>query len=315
MSAMVEHRHVSEEEAGWRFDRWVRAHLPGLPYGQMMKLLRTGQFRLDGRRVEPGTRIAAGQVVRIPPPALPFLEDGGERRPRVLSERERRFARSLVRHADGDILVIDKPAGLAVQGGPKTHRHLDALLDALAEGGDRPRLVHRLDRDTAGVMVLARNRRAAQALAEAFRTGAVEKTYWAVVLGRPRNEGIIDLPLGKTGPRGEERMSPEAPDARRAITRFRVLERASDRAAWLELEPKTGRTHQLRAHCAHAGFPIMGDVKYGGTDARLHGAPEGLMLQAVAIAFPHPRTGRTFRFALDRPAPHFAEALRWWGMA
>ncbi|GBD40995.1 Ribosomal large subunit pseudouridine synthase C [bacterium HR39] len=293
----------------------MREHLPGLPYGQMMKLLRTGQFRLDGRRVEPGTRITAGQVVRIPPPALPFLKTPGAERPRPLPERDRHFVRSLVRFADGDILVIDKPAGLAVQGGPKTHRHLDGLLDALAEGGERPRLVHRLDRDTAGVMVLARNRRAAQALMEAFRSGVVEKTYWAIVLGKPRNEGIVDLPLGKTGPRGEERMSPEAPDARRAITRFRVIERASDRAAWLELEPKTGRTHQLRAHCAYAGFPIMGDVKYGGTDARLHGAPEGLMLQAMAIAFPHPRTGRTFRFALEHPAPHLAAALRWWGMA
>ncbi len=314
MSAMVEHRRVAEDEAGWRFDRWVRAHLPGLPYARMMKLLRTGQFRLDGRRVEPGTRIAAGQTVRIPPPALPFLADG-TKRPRPLSERDLRFVRGLVRYADEDVLILDKPAGLAVQGGSKTHRHLDALLDALAEGGERPKLVHRLDRDTAGVLVLARNRRAARALMEAFRTGAVEKTYWAIVLGKPRNEGVIDIPLGKTGPRGEERMSPDAPDARRAVTYFRVLERASDRAAWLELEPKTGRTHQLRAHCALSGFPIMGDVKYGGVDATLREAPEGLMLQAVAIAFPHPGTGRPFRFALERPAPHFEAALRWWGMA
>jgi len=311
---MVEHRRVGEDEAGWRFDRWVRAHLPGLPYGQMMKLLRTGQFRLDGRRVEPGTRVAAGQTVRIPPPALPFLEDG-TKRPRPLSARDHRFVQSLVRYADENVLILDKPAGLAVQGGSKTHRHLDALLDALAEGGERPKLVHRLDRDTAGVLVLARNRRAARALMEAFRTGAVEKTYWAIVLGKPRNEGVIDIPLGKTGPRGAERMGPDAPNARPAVTHFRVLERASDRAAWLELRPKTGRTHQLRAHCALSGFPIMGDVRYGGADAALREAPEGLMLQAVAIAFPHPRTGRPFRFALERPAPHIEAALRWWGMA
>ncbi len=311
MAAKGLHCRVSEDEAGQRFDRWVRRHFPELPYGAVMKLVRTGQFRLDGRRVRPETRIAAGQVVRIPPQlAHKSTAEGAQPR---LSAAERRFVQGLVCYADEDILILDKPAGLAVQGGTKTRRHLDALLAGLAQGDERPRLVHRLDRDTAGVLVVARNRRAARALMEAFRTGAVAKTYWAIVLGKPRHEGVIDIPLGKMGPRGEERMAPDAPDARPAVTHFRVLERASDRAAWLELHPRTGRTHQLRAHCALMGYPIMGDVKYGGAAARLHEAPAGLMLQAMAIAFPHPRTGRPFRFALERPAPHMAAALRWWG--
>ncbi len=310
---MAEQRTVREEEAGQRFDRWVRRHFPDLPYGAVMKLVRTGQFRLDGRRVTPDTRIAAGQMVRIPPQLA--LERAGRRPERHLSEADRRFVRGLVRHADDDILILEKPAGLAVQGGPKTRRHLDGLLAALAEGGERPRLVHRLDRDTAGVLVLARHLVAARALMEAFRHQRVEKIYWAVVLGRPpRAEGVIDIPLGKAGPRGEARMTPDAPEVRRAVTGYRVLARAADRAAWLELRPHTGRTHQLRAHCALLGCPVMGDAKYGDPTTWPAGAPRGLMLQAMAIAFPHPRTGRIFRFALPRPAPHLEAALRFWGL-
>ncbi len=315
MSAAVSdatHREVLPEEDGLRLDRWLRSRFPRLSFGRLQKLLRTGQIRVDGRRATPGTRLAPGQRVRIPPPLL-AEEEGRRRMPP--SGRDVRFLRRRIVYADEDVIVLDKPAGLAVQGGPKTPRHLDAMLDALAEGGERPRLVHRLDRDTAGLLLLARNRRAARELMHAFRRHRVRKLYWAVVLGAPRGlEGSIDLPLGKAGPRGEERMTPEAPGARKAVTRYRVLARAGKVGAWLALEPLTGRTHQLRAHCAAMGWPILGDVKYGGERAKPPQAPGGLMLQAVEIEFPHPRTGRAVRVRAQ-PAAHLRAGLAWLGFA
>ena len=309
----VEHREIAPEEAGLRFDRWVRSRYPGLSHARLQKLLRTGQFRLDGRRVQAGTRLEAGQVVRVPPLGPREKATPTRERPRP-SARDARFIRELVLHEDEDIIVLDKPAGLAVQGGSGTHRHIDGMLEALAAGGERPRLVHRLDRDTAGLLVLARHARAARELMHAFQQHRVRKLYWAVVLGRPaRREGIVDLPLGKAGPRGRERMSPEAPDARKARTAFRVIARAGRVGAWLGLMPLTGRTHQLRAHCAAIGCPILGDRKYGDGGAVPEGAPSGLMLQAVELELPHPGTGRPFRIR-GRPAPHLREGLSWLGM-
>lgn len=308
----VRHLRIAEGEAGWRFDRWLRAHFPGLPHGRLMKLLRTGQFRLDGRRVEPATRISAGQIVRVPPLG-PFTGETEARRASPVSERDARLLRRLVVYEDDDLLVLDKPAGLAVQGGTGTRRHLDGMLDALARDGERPRLVHRLDRDTAGLLVLARSARAAKELMHAFQQHRVRKLYWAIVLGRPeREEGVIDLPLGKAGPRGEERMTPHAPDARRACTRFRTIARAGRAASWLGLLPLTGRTHQLRAHCAAIGCPIMGDFKYGGKE-QPRDAPEGLMLQAIELELPHPRGG-TLAIRAE-PAKHIRQGLAFFGLA
>ena len=220
-----------------------------------------------------------------------------------------------VLHCDDQLLVIDKPAGLAVQGGSKTSRHLDGMLDALRFDGDRPRLVHRLDKDTSGVLMLARTARAATALTRAFASGQVRKLYWAVVVGVPAAaHGRIEQPLSKRfGAIGERMTVDEA--GRPAVTDYRVIERAGRRAAWLALAPLTGRTHQLRAHCALLGTPILGDGKYGGKAAFLEneGIGERLHLHARTIRFPHP-TGGEVTVSAPLP-PHMRATWRFFGFS
>ncbi|MCW5700518.1 MAG: RluA family pseudouridine synthase, partial [Rhodospirillales bacterium] len=252
-------------------------------------------------RAKAGDRLQSGQQVRVPP-----IDESSpkrsERKP-VIKAEDAGMLRDRVLYRDEHLIVLDKPAGLAVQGGTRTDRHLDAMLEALCFGGERPRLVHRLDKDTSGVLVLARTAAAAAALAKGFRSHAAHKRYWAVVVGIPKvAEGRIDLPLAKhPGQRGE-RIQVDADEGRRAVTDYRVVERAGGRAAWLELEPLTGRTHQLRVHCAAMDTPILGDGKYGGaaafpgrqwTGTRLH-------LHARALAIPHPAGGL---FEIEAPLP------------
>jgi 23S rRNA pseudouridine955/2504/2580 synthase len=294
----VETRAVVADEDGMRLDRWFRRHYPALGHGHLEKLLRTGQVRVDGRRAKAATRLEAGQDVRVPPLKPEAAGDAPRppRAPRPVSDREAAELRARVLHRDPDVLVIDKPFGLAVQGGTGTTKHLDAMLDALRfDADERPRLVHRLDRDTSGCLVLARNAFAARHLADAFRSRDTLKVYWAVVVGVPeRLEGRIDLPLAKAAsPRGE-RVAADPDEGKRAITDFAVVERAHRRAAWVALWPRTGRTHQLRVHMAAIGTPILGDGKYGGADAAIAGAdlPDRLHLHARRVVVPHPRGGR-----------------------
>jgi len=284
---------VAPEDAEIRLDRWFKRHFPSLAHGRLEKLLRTGQVRVDGKRAEASDRVAPGQRVRVPP--LP--EDGApprkDRSPRI-TDSDARYVRGLVIHRDEDVIVIDKPAGLAVQGGSGTTRHLDALLDALRfDAEERPRLVHRLDKDTSGVLVLARSSAVAAKLAAAFRSKTVRKLYWAAVVGAPKpRNGKIDQSLAKhAGPKGE-RVSEDEEDGEPALTFYRTVAHAGERIAWLALEPVTGRTHQLRVHCAGLGTPILGDRKYGG-GAFIAGLPppRQLHLHARAIALPHPRGG------------------------
>ena len=272
---------VAADEADLRLDRWFKRHFPTLTHGRLEKLLRTGQIRVDGKRAASNLRLIAGAAVRVPPlpqqPAPPATE------PRPVSVSEARDLQASVLYKDDDMLAIDKPAGLAVQGGSNLDRHLDAMLDVLSFGAaERPRLVHRLDRDTSGVLLLARNVRAAAALAEAFRDKTCQKTYWAIVVGVPKiRQGRIDLPLAKLPGRAGERVVPDEA-GKSAVTEYRVLDHAGQKAAWLEMWPLTGRTHQLRVHCAEMGWPILGDAIYGSAP-RSGGPPLHLHAREIIV--------------------------------
>ena len=315
----VEHVEVRAEEEGWRLDRWAKARFPGLGFGQLQKLCRTGQLRVDGKRTLASARLMPGQTVRVPPLGdLPAEAPPARQHHRPLRSDDAAFIRSLVVYEDETLIALNKPAGLAVQGGSGTTRHVDGLLDAFTGKGERPRLVHRLDRDTSGLLVVARTARAARELSFAFQQHRVRKLYWAILLKGPeRNHGLIDVPLHKAGPAGRERMrvvlEEGEPDARNARTRFMVLARAGKVAAWTALMPLTGRTHQLRVHCAAIGTPILGDGKYGGKAAHPGGAPGGLMLHARELDLPQARKGRLRLVA--EPPPAFREALRWLGLS
>lgn len=281
-----------------RLDRWFKQRFPGIGHARLQKLVRTGQIRVDGARAKAGTRLAPGQKVRIPPLGPLPAAKPARARPAV-SKADARDLMARVLHRDDEVIVLDKPAGLAVQGGSGIRRHIDAMLDALRFGAaDRPRLVHRLDKDTSGVLVIARNAAAARKLTAGFRSKKARKLYWAVVAGVPiKEEGTINLALAKTpGPGGEKvtaggKGGKGAP--KRALTRYRIIDRAGRKAAWVAFEPETGRTHQLRVHAASLGTPILGDGKYGGKEAFLKGEDiaSRLHLHARAIRIPHPAGG------------------------
>jgi 23S rRNA pseudouridine955/2504/2580 synthase len=290
--------YVDQGEEGVRLDRWFKRRWPHLNHIQLQKLTRSGQIRVDGARAKPDTRLAAGAQVRVPPlPEAPPPREKGE-----LDPRDAAFAKSLVIYEDEEVLALNKPSGLAVQGGTKTLKHVDRLLSAWGEGLERPRLVHRLDRDTSGVLVLGKSPQAAAKLAGAFAKRRAQKIYWAIVSGFPKpGEGVLDLPLAKKGVGDREMMVPADPKDERAEaaeTEFVTIARAGPRAAWMALWPHTGRTHQLRAHMLAMGHPILGDPKYN-SEASV-GLSEGLKLQLHArrLILPHPSRGT---LALEAP--------------
>jgi len=253
---------VSEEEGGSRLDKWLSRRFPAVSHSLVQKLLRTGQVRVDGARARGGLRLETGQLVRVPPLALEQKKREGFGDGKLGGKA--RDLRSRVLFEDEGMIALDKPSGLAVQGGTKQGYHIDNLSHGLVTGaGPRPRLVHRLDKDTSGVLLLAKSLTAARELTDAFRTNRVEKTYWAIVDGVPRNQsGQIDNLLGKTHVGGGERVVVGEKVGRRARTKYEILDRTLDKAALLGLYPLTGRTHQLRVHCVNLGTPILGDRKY-----------------------------------------------------
>jgi 23S rRNA pseudouridine955/2504/2580 synthase len=264
---------VDEDDDGIRLDRWFKRHRPEVSFNIVSRWARTGQLRLDGKRVTPGDRIAAGQEIRLPPPeTAPVRPERAKPKRDPLSADEEEFVRSLVIYRDESAFVLNKPPGLATQGGTKTSNHLDRLLDGLAEEGQRPKLVHRLDKDTSGALLVARTARAAAFFSKSFSGRTAKKTYWALVIGVPSaDEGLIDAPLAKQPGTGGEKMHIDEEHGQPAKTKWRVIDRAGNRAAWVELQPLTGRTHQLRAHMAAIGHPIVGDGKYGGAESFLTG--------------------------------------------
>ena len=309
MSQEVRQFTVSDEDDGIRLDRWFKRNLPDTNFTAVARLARTGQLRVDGKRATPGDRVEAGQVIRIPP----ITEEHGPApkrdRPK-LSVEEIAFARSMVIEEDPAAIVLNKPPGLATQGGTKTKEHVDGLLGGLVEeDATRPKLVHRLDKDTSGVLLIARTPRAAAFFSKNFSGRTARKVYWAVVIGVPSvDDGMIELPLAKQPGTGGEKMHVDQENGQTARTRYRVIERAGNRAAFVELQPFTGRTHQLRVHMAAIGHPIVGDGKYAGQEAFLTGSiSRKLHLHARRLRIDHPDGGRIDVTA--EPPEHFAATL------
>jgi len=306
----VRHLDISADDGAVRLDRWLRRQLPDVSYGQLAKWLRTGQIRVDGRRAKPGQRLVEGQTVRLPPITAAQTAPAAATKPAApIDASDAADLQASVLFRDDVLIAVNKPSGLAVQGGSKTNRHLDGMLDALRFGAaEKPRLVHRLDKDTSGVLLLARDAVTARQMTTQFRNREVGKVYWALVAGIPApGEGRVDLPLLKTPGQGGEKMRPAKEGGQSAVTQYSIVDRAGQKIAWLSLNPLTGRTHQLRAHCAALGTPIVGDGKYGGKAAFIAGLANKLHLHARSVTFPHPKTGE--RMEITAPlSGHCAES-------
>ena len=302
---------VAEDDDGIRLDRWFKRHLPETSFNLVSRWARTGALRVDGKKAAPGDRIETGQKLTVPPAEAAPAEGARAARPvEPLTPDEEKFVREMVIERTRDALVLNKPPGLATQGGTKTYQHLDRLLDALEnEEGQRPKLVHRLDKDTSGVLLVARSARAAGHFAKTFSSRTARKVYWALVVGIPSPEnGSIDAPLAKQPGTGGEKMHVDEAQGQTARTLYRTIDIAGDRTAWVELQPLTGRTHQLRAHMAAIGHPIVGDAKYGGPDAFLTGGVSRKMhLHARRLRVDGP-DGKAIDVTAELP-PHFSESL------
>ena len=316
--AGVEQIKVDEGEAGMRLDRWFKVHFPGLSFGHLQKLLRSGQIRVDGGRVKSDTRVEPGQMVRVPPLEVDRKAAGASLTVNTIrGTGDGDLLSKMLLHEDPKVFVFNKPSGLAVQGGAGVTRNVDDMLEAWRnKKGEKPRLVHRLDRDTSGVLVIARTRLAAMKLSESFRARETKKTYWALVKGLPKNrEDKISTWLVKEATEDGDRMRVAKhgeTGADHAVTFYRVIDQAAQSLSWLEMEPYTGRTHQLRVHAAYIGHPIIGDPKYfeadinwdfpGGIQNRLH-------LHARRIVIPHPDGG-----VIDVTAPMPPHMRQSWNM-
>ncbi len=307
-SANVRQFTVGPDDDDIRLDRWFKRNLPQIGFGMISRWARTGQIRVDGKRAKPEDRLSAGQTLRVPPGG-----EAGKRGPRKreeLTDDDIARADSMLIAQDKASITLNKPPGLATQGGTGTRDHVDRLLDAFAdEKSPRPRLVHRLDKDTSGVLLIARTPGSAAFFSKRFSGRSAKKVYWALVVGVPEvHEGIIEAPLAKQPGTGGEKMHVDEKEGQPAKTKYRVVDRAGNRAAWVELQPFTGRTHQLRVHMAAIGHPIVGDGKYGGQDAFLTGSISRKMhLHARRLIIDHP-DGAPLDVMAELP-DHFAGSM------
>ena len=287
----VHYLEVTEDEDGQRLDRFLQKHLKGVPFGLLQKLMRKGQIRVDSKRVKAATRLKNGQKVRIPP-----LEEREPQERKKVSDKDAALIKSIVLYDDGDIIALNKPAGLATQGGTNIKRHLDGMLDVLVnKDGVRPRLVHRLDKDTSGILLLARSADVARKMGKIFQGRDIRKIYWALTVPAPEiNSGEIRAPIIKAGGMGQEKMVIDVENGQNATTLFDIVERAHKQLAFVAFWPLTGRTHQIRVHAAHMGCPIVGDGKYGGQEAMVDGIEHvrRVHLHARSVRFKHPKTNK-----------------------
>lgn len=302
MHSDVRHFKVSDDDDGQRLDRWMKRHTPEVPFVLAQKLIRTGQIRIDGKRAKPDTRLAAGQEIRLPPVQYKEKQDGYR-----LRDEDAELMQRAVIYDDGEILAINKPSGIASQGGNKIERHIDGMLEALVnKEGVKPRLVHRLDKDTSGVLLLARSAEMARKLGAMFAGRDMKKIYWAVTVGVPSPmQGDIRAALLKleTGA-DKDKMVIDEEKGQRASTLYEVADFASSRAAFVAFMPRTGRTHQIRVHAAEMlGCPLLGDRKYGGAEAVIEGPGVAgrLHLHAHSLTFRHPKTGKVMRVSAPLP--------------
>ncbi|MDE1905847.1 MAG: RluA family pseudouridine synthase [Rhodospirillales bacterium] len=304
---------VTEAGAEMRLDRYLRREVPGLTQGVLQKLLRTGKIRLNGSRTEANARLNLGDLLNVPEIAPP-AEMPKQRHVMKMDETRTKELERMVLYSDASVIVLNKPAGLAVQGGTGIAVHVDGMLDALRDDHpERPKLVHRLDRDTSGLLVIARSGRVASKLSAAFRGRDVEKTYWALLAGLPDAlQGRIDLPLKRLDLGSTSRAEPSTrkdKEAQSAVTDYRILDKAGRKFCLAELRPQTGRMHQLRAHCLALGTPILGDEVYGGVYSE-HFAQQ-LHLHARRLSFPHPEGGS---LTVEAPLPkHMLDGLNYLG--
>lgn len=297
----VQHIKIMPDDDGQRLDRWLKKNVEEMSFVMVQKLIRTGQIRLDGKRVKPDTRLVAGQELRLPPmDERPEKIDGY----RLRDEDAEMIIKSVL-YDDGDVLAINKPAGIATQGGMNIERHIDGMLEALiTKDGIKPRLVHRLDKETSGVLLLARSADIARKLGRMFQSREMKKIYWAITSPAPLDmEGEIKAPLikGTEGP-NKDKMLVDEKEGQKAFTNFEVMEVAGRKAAFVAFMPKTGRTHQIRVHAAYAGFPLLGDSKYGEKAAiEGPGITQRLHLHARSLEFMHPVTRKKLKLTAPLP--------------
>ena len=297
---------IKNEDDGIRLNRWFLREYPALSLGRLQKLLRTKQIKVNGKKAETSTRLIAGQELRLPP----LDKEKAESDNKNLSAKDIEYINSMVIFKDNNIIVLNKPSGLAVQGGTNTKRHIDGLLEALKyEKNEKPRLVHRIDKDTSGVLLLARNRKYAEILTKAFKDHNIVKTYLALVRGCPEQfSGIIEFPLEKIGERMEI-----TEEGQKAATEYRVLDNAGKKFALIEAKPLTGRTHQIRVHLESIGIPILGDKKYYGKERiNLKEFVDKLYLHAYQIDL-SVIYNRKLIITAQLPK-HFAEACKFLGL-